>query len=105
MQKVGQISLIKYSEESILEESKKKFEKDLLFQYFRVGEEQNTKKDSLILSAYLNYYQQEEEWIKEQLRKEGKTKRCKPHHSLKKHKHHCKDKCITQNNKHDVSSW
>lgn len=88
-----QVNFKEYSAEDILKQSKDKFESDYLYSYFRVGCEQDVKKDSLLLEPYLKYY---EEY------KCNKVE-SKPRHHKKKCG--CKEECITGKCKSNVSKW
>lgn len=88
MLNVGQINFKEFSKEDILKQSKDTFEKFYLYNYFKVGCEQDTIKDSLILNSYLNYYEKEEH------KHCKKRKRCK-----------CENKCITSKCKTNVQEW
>lgn len=84
----GQISFKHFSEKDILDKSKDKYEKHLLFTHLRVGSEQDTKTESLILLPYLTYYKCFEEELKDKMREHIEDKRCKPHHNINKHHRH-----------------
>lgn len=90
MLNVGQINFKEFSKEDILKQSKDTFEKFYLYNYFRIGCEQDITKDSLILNSYLNYYEKEE---------------CEHKHYKKRKRCKCEQKCITSKCNSNVQQW